>query len=283
MFTHYMPAHWKNRLHSNEVRAEFSALYQMKILIFVEEILSLIVAPLVLLRNATHRCERVIDFFREHTVHVEGIGYQCNFAVFRFKKDMNAEDPMAVLGEADGLRDDYYGLKDDKLAASRLTFENVYHNTRLRQPFNFPPHWPSHLTSDPIAEEPSAGSSAAHYYPGPRTAANRRSAILDTRSQRFPVSMRSPPQASLASNVRKPRPEQSQDIKPSTSGHGITESTMMAKDSDLYDYTVQAGKEEEMMESDGEENEIAGGNAGVLGMLQQFAKAHTEKGAGVTI
>ena len=45
MFTHYMPAHWKNRLHSNEVRSEFSAMYQMKILIFVEEILSLIVAP----------------------------------------------------------------------------------------------------------------------------------------------------------------------------------------------------------------------------------------------
>ena len=279
MFTHYMPAHWKNRLHSNEVRAEFSAMYQMKILIFIEEILSLIVAPWILLRNATHRCERVIDFFREQTVHVDGIGHQCNFAVFGFKKDPNAEDPTAVLNEPDGLRDDYYGLKDDKMAASVQNFMQYYSHFNQRQNqrrtggFHAPPPWPDALAQDATqtAHQPSAAV---------RPASARKSGIIDARLQR---SVRSPPQA--ARRERKSnKTEQAQDVGEVKSGgavHGVTESRLMSQDSDLHDFDLSAGGD--ALESDTEENELANGNGGVLGMLQQFAKAHTEKGTGVNI
>ncbi|EMC95833.1 hypothetical protein BAUCODRAFT_44094, partial [Baudoinia panamericana UAMH 10762] len=145
--THYVPSHWKDRLHTTEVRSEFSAMYQTKVLIFVEEILSLIVAPWILLRNAGKRSERIIDFFREHTVHVDGIGFQCNFAVFGFKKDANAADPTTVLDEPDGLRDEYFGLKDDKMAASVQNFMHYYDHGRYRrngkkQGWQPPPAWP---------------------------------------------------------------------------------------------------------------------------------------------
>ncbi|KAK1090086.1 autophagy protein atg9, partial [Friedmanniomyces endolithicus] len=130
----------------------------MKVLIFVEEILSLIVAPWILLRNAGKRSERIIDFFREQTVHVDGIGYQCNFAVFGFKKDPNAADPTTVLQEPDGLRDDYYGLKDDKMAASMQNFTQYYNHYNQRQPgrkagWHPPPAWPPMLSPSAIAEE----------------------------------------------------------------------------------------------------------------------------------
>ena len=153
MFTHYMPAHWKDRLHSNEVRAEFSAMYQTKVLIFLEEVLSLIVAPIILLRNAGRRSERIIDFFREHSVHVDGVGYQCNFAVFGFKKDPNAEDPATLLTERDGLRDEYFGLKDDKMATSVNNFMQYYSHFSQRQSgrrahgWHPPPAWPPMLAS----------------------------------------------------------------------------------------------------------------------------------------
>ncbi len=166
MFTHYMPAHWKGRLHSNEVREEFSAMYQMKILIFVEEVLSLIVAPWILLRNANSRCERLIDFFREQTVHVEGVGYQCNFAVFGFKKDPNAEDPTMALNEPDGLRDDYFGLKDDKMAASVQNFMQYYSHYnhrpagRAHRGWQPPPAWPPVLEQQIGGDESEAGRPA---------------------------------------------------------------------------------------------------------------------------
>ena len=293
MFTHYMPAHWKERLHSNEVRAEFSAMYQMKILIFVEEILSLIVAPWILLRNATTRSERVIDFFREQTVHVDGIGYQCNFAVFGFKKDLNAEDPTAVLNEPDGLRDDYYGLKDDKMAASVQNFMQYYSHYNQRpglrrvQGWQPPPSWPPMLSQDVITEEEEALPPATRPHTSNRPVSGRRSGILDGRTQRSQLSLRSPPQAARANSARdhRPRTQHSEDDRaPRTAGrsHGVTESRLMREDSDLQDFgDITPG--EDRLESDTDENDVAGGNAGVLGMLQQFAKAQTEKATGTGV
>jgi autophagy-related protein 9 len=55
----------------------------------------------------------------------------------------------------------------------------------------------------------------------------------------------------------------------------------MSQDSDLHDYDLSADKD--LLESDTDDNDVANGGAGVLGMLQQFAKAQTEKGTGVNI
>ena len=282
MFTHYMPAYWKDRLHSNEVRDEFSAMYQMKVLIFVEEILSLIVAPWILLRNATNRTERIIDFFREQTVHVDGIGYQCNFAVFGFKKDLNAEDPTAVLNEPDGLRDDYYGLKDDKMAASVQNFMQYYSHynqrpaVRRAQGWHPPPAWPPMLSQEVIPEE-VGGLPGARTSTTIRPSPGRRSGMLDSRQQRSPLSMRSPPQVARAQSVR----EDTTTAKKGGRGHAVSESRLMAQDSDLNDFDHGAAVDQS--ESDADDHDVAGQNAGVLGMIHQFAKAQTEKGIGVNI
>lgn len=274
MFTHYMPAHWRDRLHSTEVLSEFSAMYQMKILIFVEEILSLLFAPWILLRNASPtRSARIIDFFREQTVHVEGIGYQCNFAVFGFKKDLNAEDPTTVLHEPDGLRDDYYGLKDDKMAASRQNFARYYSHfthrqgVRRAQGWQPPPSWPPVLEMD---AENVAAASTVHL----RTDRGKDRAF-----------------ASASPEAR--RQKQQGDTRPAgvASEPPVSESRLMAQDSDLHDFNMSGGQD--VLESDDDgDGEVDGGgalggrdlarnNVGVLGMLVQFSKAQAEKGVGV--
>ncbi|KAF2487308.1 autophagy protein Apg9-domain-containing protein [Neohortaea acidophila] len=274
MFTHYMPAHWKNRLHSNEVRAEFSAMYQMKVLIFVEEILSLIVAPWILLRNATTRCERIIDFFREQTVHVNGIGYQCNFAVFGFKKDLNAEDPTAVLNEPDGLRDDYYGLKDDKMAASVQNFMQYYshfsHRQGVRRPQGWhpPPAWPPMLAAEDAGEDPQGGK------------VGERSTIQHTGSDRKHGARAA--ERTAPSTMRSPTRQRGAG---GSAGKGMTESRLMAQDSELDDFAKDAGPDRFDSDPDegADEGNITDRNAGVLGMLYQFSKAQTEKGTGINI
>lgn len=58
----------------------------MKISIFLEEVLSIVFTPFILWWSLPKCSDRIVDFFREFTVHVDGVGYVCSFAVFDFDK-----------------------------------------------------------------------------------------------------------------------------------------------------------------------------------------------------
>lgn len=168
-FTHYIPAHWEGRLHTVGVKDEFSELYQMKVVIFLEEVLSMIFTPFVLWFSLPKCSERIIDFFREFTVHVDGIGYVCSFAEFGFmerairpqaaqpasKPAATGPAPQIGRGTAntkESLRDDYFASKDNKLEQSYWGFMNDYARnpktdvrfpyTNPRRRFNMPPPVP---------------------------------------------------------------------------------------------------------------------------------------------
>lgn len=163
-FTHYVPAHWAGRLHSVEVKDEFSQFYQMKVVIFFEEVLSMIFTPFVLWFSLPKCSERIIDFFREFTVHVDGIGYVCSFAEFNFmEKAIRPQADQATAGavatrvggnagDNANLRDEYFASKDNKLEQSYWGFMNDYARnpktdirfpyTHSRRRFNMPPPVP---------------------------------------------------------------------------------------------------------------------------------------------
>ena len=137
-YTHYMPRHWKGRLHTNEVRVEFAQLYRMKLFIFLEEILSIILAPYLLWFTLPKCSDRLVDFFREFTIHVDGMGYLCSFAVFDFKKGAGLTPQMDHTA-AHGLREEYYATKDGKMLASYYGFiDNYVTNQRSGAPFLHP-------------------------------------------------------------------------------------------------------------------------------------------------
>ncbi|KAI9868370.1 MAG: autophagy protein atg9 [Trichoglossum hirsutum] len=125
-YTHYLPAQWRGRLHSDEVRKEFSMLYQMKVVIFIEEMLSIIFTPFVLWFSLPKCSDRLVDFFREFTVHVDGLGYVCSFAVFDFKKGGNNIAQQRQEDGDRGLRDDFFSTKDGKMLASYYGFLDNY-------------------------------------------------------------------------------------------------------------------------------------------------------------
>ncbi|KAL3293244.1 autophagy protein Apg9 [Colletotrichum asianum] len=99
-FIHYMPAHWEARLHTAEVKREFSELYKLKVLILVEEIVGILTASLVLIFSAPKCSDQIIDFFREFTIHVDGVGYVCSFAVFDFKKGAERAKSQVATGDS---------------------------------------------------------------------------------------------------------------------------------------------------------------------------------------
>ena len=160
-YTHYLPGHWHGRLHSNEVRDEFTRLYQMKVVIFFEEMLSIILAPFILWFSLPQCSDRIVDFFREFTIHVDGLGYVCSFAVFDFKKGGNnlAQDNG---GAPQDLREDFYATKDNKMLTSYYNFIDNYgpnqrpsaphFRTPPKQSFHAPPAFLS-MMSPSVADE----------------------------------------------------------------------------------------------------------------------------------
>lgn len=83
---HYMPDHWRGQGHTEQVRSEFSQLFQYKATFLVEELLSPIVTPFVLLFWLRPRASEFIDFFRKFTVEVPGLGDVCSFAQMDVQK-----------------------------------------------------------------------------------------------------------------------------------------------------------------------------------------------------
>lgn len=85
-YTHYLPKHWRGRLHTRQVQQEFGQFYDYKFLILFQELLSVLITPFILIFALPKCSDRLVNFFREFTVHVDGLGYVCSFALFDFER-----------------------------------------------------------------------------------------------------------------------------------------------------------------------------------------------------
>lgn len=147
-YTHYMPEHWEGRLHSFEVKQEFSELYKMKVIIFLEEVMGIITTSLLLLITLPKCSDQIVDFLREFTIHVDGLGYICSFAEFDFKRGVGNGDDAS--GASQDVREDYYSTKHGKMAASYYGFiDNYVVNPKTGIPGHIPPGGRQHFHPPP--------------------------------------------------------------------------------------------------------------------------------------
>ncbi|MEQ2170939.1 hypothetical protein GOODEAATRI_005493 [Goodea atripinnis] len=65
---HYMPDHWQGNAHRYETRDQFSQLFQYKAVFILEELLSPLVTPIILIFCLRRKSLEIIDFFRNFTV-----------------------------------------------------------------------------------------------------------------------------------------------------------------------------------------------------------------------
>ncbi|KAK0713848.1 autophagy protein Apg9-domain-containing protein [Lasiosphaeria miniovina] len=200
-YTHYEPDRWHDRLHSFDVKREFSELYKVKIVIFIEEILSILTTPFVLFASLPKSSDQIIDFFREFTIHVDGLGYVCSFAEFDFKKGVGNSKR-----HADGadVRDDYYSTKHGKMEASYYGFLGNYGNYALNPKMGVPaPHLPPGMRNQ--FHPPPAWPGMSSPTLGPDMQASRmgrseraRSKAPPAKTPRFgPIALQSSPMASI--------------------------------------------------------------------------------------
>ncbi|KAI9341801.1 APG9-domain-containing protein [Zopfochytrium polystomum] len=125
--THYLPETWRGKLHTEEasfptiihqVKAEFSALFDFKLLVFVQEIFSVLYAPIILYYSLPKCSEDIIDFCRDFTVQMDSIGYVCSFAVFNLRAHGNPK-----YGAPTEASNDHLMTKEGKMEQSFVYFK----------------------------------------------------------------------------------------------------------------------------------------------------------------
>ncbi|KAJ3362840.1 autophagy protein atg9 [Allomyces javanicus] len=80
--THYCPPRWSAKPYAESVRAEVAGLFPPRPVLYVNELVGLFVAPLVLGWTLPMRARQVVDFLFDHTVYVPGLGYVYDGATF---------------------------------------------------------------------------------------------------------------------------------------------------------------------------------------------------------
>lgn len=88
---HYLPAHWRGFAHTSKVRNEFEDFFQLKAFYFLNEIFSPFLAFFVLMFALRPRSQDIVDFFRNFTVSVIGVGDVCSFAQMEIRKHGNPD------------------------------------------------------------------------------------------------------------------------------------------------------------------------------------------------
>ncbi|POG80356.1 autophagy protein Apg9-domain-containing protein [Rhizophagus irregularis DAOM 181602=DAOM 197198] len=131
--THYSPDEWRGRLHTDEVRREFIQLFEVKVVLYIQEIFSVIFTPFILWFSLADSfgVQQIIDFFREFTVHVDGVGDVCSFAIFDFRKHGNVK----YGAPASEVENEYYLSKDGKMEKSFLNFKANHPDWEPTDPF----------------------------------------------------------------------------------------------------------------------------------------------------
>eukprot|EP01132_Coremiostelium_polycephalum_P005254 gene5254-6537_t len=81
-FTHYFPKSWMGKSHTHTVRDEFLLLFEFRVVDFLREISSVIFTPFILIFSLPTSSFKILEFFGNTTVSLDGVGPICEFGAF---------------------------------------------------------------------------------------------------------------------------------------------------------------------------------------------------------
>lgn len=117
--THYRPDSWRGYAHTQTTRAQVAQLFQYRAVHLLEELVSPLLTPFILCFHMRQRALDIVDFYRNFTIEVTGVGDVCSFAQMDVRKHGNpmwqtvAQSPIAedhIAGY-----DNQYGIDPNKL------------------------------------------------------------------------------------------------------------------------------------------------------------------------
>ncbi|PBC33306.1 autophagy-related protein 9A isoform X1 [Apis cerana] len=87
--THYRPDSWRGHAHTQTTRAEVAQLFQYRAVHLLEELISPLITPFILCFRMRQRALDIVDFYRNFTIEVTGVGDVCSFAQMDVRKHGN--------------------------------------------------------------------------------------------------------------------------------------------------------------------------------------------------
>lgn len=87
--THYRPDRWRRHAHTQTTRSEVAQLFQYRAVHLLEELISPLLTPYILCFRMRQRALDIVDFYRNFTIEVTGVGDVCSFAQMDVRKHGN--------------------------------------------------------------------------------------------------------------------------------------------------------------------------------------------------
>lgn len=119
---HYFPETWKGRAHTHEVMGELGELFPFRVEYLIGELCSPILTPFILFFNLRPKAPQLVDFFRNFTVDVVGVGDVCSFAQMDVRRHGNAEWQTALTEDTPAKTNHYTQAEDGKTEMSLVHF-----------------------------------------------------------------------------------------------------------------------------------------------------------------
>ena len=134
--THYFPDKWRGRASDDATKKAFSEMFQFKAAHFAREILSIVVAPLILCISLPRCADGLCNFVRDSKVEVPGAGDVVGYSTFDF--DVFEDENWAGKGALDQADWDGsspgQGIREGKLENGR---PKTKHGKMEKSFFNF--------------------------------------------------------------------------------------------------------------------------------------------------
>jgi len=87
--TKYIPAKWKNKFHTYDVRNDFVKIFPYKILLLFYDLISVLTTPFILIFYLPNNSNEIFEFIKINTISVNKVGNVCRFAYFEdFNKNL---------------------------------------------------------------------------------------------------------------------------------------------------------------------------------------------------
>lgn len=87
--THYRPDSWRGTAHTQTTRSQVAQLFQYRAVHLLEELVSPFVTTYILCFRMRYRALEIVDFFRNFTIEVAGVGDVCSFAQMDVRRHGN--------------------------------------------------------------------------------------------------------------------------------------------------------------------------------------------------
>ncbi|KAL3811702.1 hypothetical protein ACHAXA_004068 [Cyclostephanos tholiformis] len=140
--THFLPQTWRGRAADSRTKAAFSSMFKFKASLFVDEVLSIMAAPIILCVSLPRCADKLCDFVRDSKVEVPSLGDVVGYSTFDFDsfedenwtgKSLDQSSKLSIRDTGERLFkvNDRPKSRHGKMEKSFFNFKGVYPNWKM--------------------------------------------------------------------------------------------------------------------------------------------------------